>query len=376
MNEPIHCMDLKRQYLTIREEILSALSAVCEKTAFSSGPFVEEFEKNFADYCNVSFCTAVNSGTSALHLALIAAGIQSGDEVIVPANTFIATAWAVSYVNATPVFVDCTSDTWNIDPQKIEEKITKKTKAIIGVHLYGQPFDVDAVKLIADTHKLIMIEDCAQAHGAIYKDQKVGGFGALGCFSFYPGKNLGAYGEGGAIVTNNEDFERRIKSLRNHGSTIRYHHEELGFNMRMDGFQGAVLNVKLKYLDSWNKRRREIARMYQERIKNDKIRVQAQPSWTSSVYHLFVVTVDDRDHFMQYLQEGKIFCGLHYPISCHLQRAYSHLVYKKGDLPNAEYLADHCVSLPMFPELNDEEVSKVVDVVNKYTKLQKPSMFK
>ena len=361
MNEPIQFMDLKRQYLTIKDEISAALLAVCEKTAFSSGPFVEEFENNFADYCNTSHCSAVNSGTSALHLALSVAGIKPGDEVIVPANTFIATAWAVSYVNAIPVFVDCTSDTWNIDSQKIEEKITKKTKAIIGVHLYGQPFDVDAVKSVADAHGLILIEDCAQAHGALYKNRKVGGLGALGCFSFYPGKNLGAYGEGGAIVSNNRDYDQRIKSLRNHGSTIRYHHEELGFNMRMDGFQGAVLNVKLKYLDLWNKRRRDIAQMYQNGIQNDKILMQAQPSWISSVYHLFVVTVDDRDRVMQYLQERKILCGLHYPISCHLQRAYSHGGYKKGDLPNAEYLAEHCITLPMYPELTEDEVSYIIN---------------
>jgi dTDP-4-amino-4,6-dideoxygalactose transaminase len=366
MNEPIQFMDLKRQYVTIKKEIAAALTAVCEKTAFSSGPFVEEFENNFANYCEVQYCAAVNSGTSALHLALIAAGIKPGDEVIVPANTFIATAWAVSYVNAVPVFADCTSDTWNIDPQKIEEKITKKTKAIIGVHLYGQPFDVDAVKSIADTHRLILIEDCAQAHGALYKNRRVGGFGALGCFSFYPGKNLGAYGEGGAIVSNNGDYDQRIKSLRNHGSTIRYHHEQLGFNMRMDGFQGAILNVKLKYLDLWNKRRRNIAQMYQDGIKNDKIRMQTQPSWTSSVYHLFVVTVDDRDRVMKYLQERKILCGLHYPIPCHLQRAYSHLGYKKGDLPNAEYLAEHCISLPMFPELSSEELIMIIDYIKKY----------
>lgn len=366
MGAPIHFVDLKRQYLTIREEILPALSAVCEKSAFSSGPFVEEFEKKFAEYCNISNCCAVNSGTSALHLSLIAAGIKSGDEVIVPANTFIATAWAVSYVNAIPIFVDCTPDTWNIDPQRIEEKITKKTKAIIGVHLYGQPFDVDAVKSIADTHGLILIEDCAQAHGALYKNRRVGGFGALGCFSFYPGKNLGAYGEGGAIVSNNDTYDQRIKSLRNHGSTIRYHHEELGFNMRMDGFQGAVLNIKLKYLDLWNKRRREIAGMYQDKIKNNKIQMQSQPSWASSVYHLFVITLDNRDELIRYLQENNIFCGLHYPIPCHLQRAYSHLGYKKGDLPNAEYLADHCVSLPMYPELENRDIKIVIDTIKNF----------
>lgn len=366
MDASIPFMDLKRQYETIKEEITSALSAVCEKTAFSSGPFVEEFEKNFAGYCNTAHCSAVNSGTSALHLALLAAGIKAGDEVIVPADTFIATAWAVSYVNATPVFVDCTPDTWNIDPRKIEEKITHKTKAIIGVHLYGQPFDVDAVKSIADRHGLVLIEDCAQAHGALYKNRKVGGFGAMGCFSFYPGKNLGAYGEGGAVTCNNADYDQRIKSLRNHASTIRYHHDELGFNMRMDGFQGAVLNVKLKYLDSWNQRRRDIAHIYQSKIKHDSIKMQAQPTWAESVYHLFVITVDDRDNVVRYLQEKNIFCGLHYPIPCHLQKAYGHLGYKKGNLPHAEYLAAHCISLPMFPELTNDELLFAIDTLNQY----------
>lgn len=364
MKEPIQFMELKRQYESLREEIAGALKAVCEKTAFSGGPFVEELEKNFAAYCGTSYCSGVSSGTSALHLALIAAGIGAGDEVIVPANTFIATAWAVSYVNATPVFVDCTPDTWNINPKTMEGKITKKTKAVIGVHLYGQPFDIDAVKSIADARGLIMIEDCAQAHGALYKNRKVGAFGALGCFSFYPGKNLGAYGEGGAVVSNNEAYDRRIKSLRNHASTVRYYHEELGFNMRMEGFQGAVLNVKLKHLDAWNERRRTIARLYREGIKNGKLRMQAQPDWASSVYHLFVVTADDRDKIMKYLQEKNIFCGLHYPVPCHLQKAYAHLGYKKGDLPHAEYLAEHCVSLPMFPELTDAEVSHIIDSLN------------
>jgi len=366
MNESIQFMDLKRQYEPLRDEIAAALAAVCENTAFSGGPFVEDFEKHFAAYCGIPHCAAVNSGTSALHLALIAAGIRAGDEVIVPADTFIATAWAVSYVNAVPVFADCTPDTWNIDPQKIEEKITEKTKAIIGVHLYGQPFDVDTVKAVADARGLILIEDCAQAHGALYKNRKVGAFGEMGCFSFYPGKNLGAYGEGGAVVSRNEAYDRRIKSLRNHASSVRYHHEELGFNMRMDGFQGAVLNVKLKYLDVWNERRRAIARLYQTRIKNDRIRMQARPDWASPVYHLFVIEADDRNRLIGHLRENNIFCGLHYPVPCHLQKAYAHLGYKKGDLPRAEHLAEHCVSLPMFPELTDEEVTLVIDSLNRY----------
>jgi len=241
MSGKINFMDLKRQYFEMKDEILAAVQEVCEETAFSSGPFVENFEDKFSSYCNAKYCAGVNSGTTALHLAMIALGIKPGDEVIIPANTFIATAWAVSYVQAVPVFVDCKSDTWNIDQRAIEKKITKKTKAIIGVHLYGQPFDVDPIKEICEKNNLYFVEDCAQAHGAKYKGEKVGTFGDIACFSFYPGKNLGAYGEGGAVVTNNKNYHEHIKNLRNHGSAKRYYHDELGFNMRMDGIQGAIL---------------------------------------------------------------------------------------------------------------------------------------
>jgi dTDP-4-amino-4,6-dideoxygalactose transaminase len=359
-------LNLKKQYLQIKEEVLHKIENVLEDTAFSGGKYVEEFEKNFANYCDTKYCVAVNNGTSALHLAMLALGIGEGDEVIVPANTFIATAWGVSYCNATPVFVDCTADTWEIDASKIEEKITPKTKAIAGVHLYGQPFDIDTLKAIAQKHNLYLVEDAAQAHGAYYKGKRVGGFGEMACFSFYPGKNLGTYGEGGGIVTNDEKYFRHLQSLRNHGSVVRYYHDEIGYNMRMGGVEAAVLSVKLQYLDKWNNRRKEIAKIYQQGITNPKIKMQAQPEFTDSVYHLFVITTEDRDGLMKYLNEHQIFPGLHYPVPCHLQKAYAHLGYKQGDCPNAEYLASHCLSLPMFAELSDAEVEKVIELLNKF----------
>jgi dTDP-4-amino-4,6-dideoxygalactose transaminase len=359
-------LDLKKQYLQIRSEVLGKIEGVLEDTAFSGGKYVEEFEQKFATYCNTNYCIAVNNGTSALHLAMLALGIGEGDEVIVPANTFIATAWGVSYCNATPVFVDCTADTWEIDASKIEERITPNTKAIAGVHLYGQPFDIDAVKAIAQKYNLFLVEDAAQAHGAYYKGKRVGGFGEMACFSFYPGKNLGTYGEGGGIVTNDEKYFKHLQSLRNHGSVVRYYHDEIGYNMRMGGIEAAVLSVKLQYLDKWNNRRKEIAKIYQQGITNPKIKMQAQPEFTDSVYHLFVITTEDRDGLMKYLNEHQIFPGLHYPVPCHLQKAYAHLGYKQGDCPNAEYLASHCLSLPMFAELSDTEVEKVIEVLNKF----------
>lgn len=362
----IHCLDLKRQHQSIKAEIFEAFEKVYENTAFSGGPFVEKFEKEFATFCDTKYAIGVNNGTTALHLAMMALGIGAGDEVIVPANTFIATAWGVSHAGATPVFVDCTVDTWEIDASKIEAKITKNTKAIIGVHLYGQPFDLDAVKAIADKHKLYLIEDAAQAQGATYKNKPVGGFAEMACFSFYPGKNLGACGEAGGITTNNEAYATHIKSLRNHGSVVRYYHDEIGYNMRMGGLEGASLSVKLKYLQQWNDRRRDIAKQYRSKITNPKVTMQAQPEWASSIYHLFVVTVENKNAFVKHLEQNDVIAAFHYPVPCHLQKAYAHLNYKEGDFPNSEYLAKHCVSLPMFAELTDDEVAKVIDVINAY----------
>ncbi len=362
----IPCLDIKKQYLQIKAEVLQKTEEVFDSNSFSGGKYVENFEKNFAIYIGAKYAMACNNGTTALHLALLALKIKPGDEVIVPANTFIATAWAVSYVGAKLVFVDCTSDTWQIDPEKIEAKITKNTKAIIGVHLYGQPCDIDKILTICKKYNLYFVEDAAQAQGAKFNKKTVGSFGELACFSFYPGKNLGAYGEAGALTTNNEQYFKDVQRLKNHGMTERYYHEVVGYNYRMDGLQGAILDIKLNYLDNWNNRRREIAKKYQKGIKNPEIQQQFQPEWADSIYHLFVITTTNRQSFMEYLQKNGISAGLHYPVPCHLQEAYKNLGYKKGDFPIAEWQANSCVSLPMFAELTNEEVNYVIDVVNNY----------
>ena len=366
MSKKINCLDLKGQHQQIKKEVFEAFEKVYGNTAFSGGSFVEEFEKNYATFCGTKYAVGLNNGTSALHLAMIALGIGKGDEVILPANTFIATAWGVSYTGAIPVFVDCTADTWQIDTSKIEQKITNKTKAIIGVHLYGQPFDVDAVAAVAKKHNLFLVEDGAQAQGAKYKDVNVGSFGEMACFSFYPGKNLGACGEAGGITTNNDAYYKHLQSLRNHGSQVRYYHDEIGYNYRMGGLEGASLNIKLKYLNGWNDKRKSIAKRYQNEITNPKIKMQTQPQWADSIYHLFVITTENKNELISYLNENNINPGLHYPVPCHLQKAYAHLEYKKGDCPNSEYLAEHCLSLPMYAELSDDDVNKIIDVINNY----------
>ena len=366
MSKPIPCLDLKIQHQELKKEIFEAFEKVYEKTAFSGGPFVEEFEKAYSKYIGSKYSIGLSNGTVALHLAMLALEIGDGDEVIIPANTFIATAWGVSHAGARPVFVDCDPDTWEIDSSKIEAAITSKTKAVIGVHLYGQPFDVDAVKTICDKYKLFLIEDAAQAQGARYKGNTVGTFGEMACYSFYPGKNLGACGEAGGITTNNEVYSKRLQSLRNHGCNVRYYHDEIGYNYRMGGLEGASLSVKLKYLEGWNNRRREIATLYQKGIINPKIKLQYKPEWADGIYHLFVVTTNDKDGFVKHLSDNNIIAAFHYPVPCHLQKAYSNLNYKKGDFPNSEYLAEHCVSLPMYPELTNDEVYHIVDILNKF----------
>jgi dTDP-4-amino-4,6-dideoxygalactose transaminase len=366
MDKKIPCLDLKGQHQQIKKEVFEAFEKVYEQTAFSGGSFVEAFEKSYAAFCGTNYAVGLNNGTTALHLAMLALGIGSGDEVIIPANTFIATAWGVSYTGAIPVFVDCDPNTWEIDASKIEAAITPKTKAVTGVHLYGQPFDIRAVEAICKKHKLHLIEDAAQAQGATYHGIPVGGFGAMACFSFYPGKNLGACGEAGGITTNNEDYCKHLQSLRNHGSLIRYYHDEIGYNMRMGGLEAASLSVKLKYLPSWNGRRKEIAKKYHAALKNPKIKMQVQPEGHDSVFHLFVITTEDRDQLTRYLNEKNIFPGLHYPVPCHLQKAYAGLGYKTGDFPQSEYLAAHCLSLPMYAELTDEEVDYVINTLNSY----------
>lgn len=364
--EKINCLDLKGQHQQIKAEIFEAFEKVYEKTAFSGGPFVEEFEKKFSNYIGSEYAIGVGNGTIALHLAMLALGIGLGDEVIIPANTFIATAWGVSHARATPVFVDCEADTWEIDPTKIEAAITPKTKAVIGVHLYGQPFDIDSVKEICDKYNLYLVEDAAQAQGARYKGKTVGVFGEMACFSFYPGKNLGACGEAGGISTNNEKYLKHIHSLRNHGSVERYYHDEIGYNYRMGGLEGASLSVKLNYLESWNNKRRDVAKKYHQEIVNQKVTLQSSPDYADGVHHLFVVTVEDKEAFVKHLSENDINAAYHYPVPCHLQKAYASLGHKVGDFPNSEYLAAHCVSLPMYAELTDEQVTRVIYTVNSY----------
>lgn len=360
-------IDLSRDYKAHESEYLEAIKACCDVTAFSGGPFADKFDKEFSEFLGVPFVQGVNNGTSAIHCALAALGIGEGDEVIVPANTYIASAWGVTYTGATPVFVDCTSDTWEIDPSKIEEKITSKTKAILGVHLYGQPFDFAGVKAIADKYNLFVVEDCAQAHGAKFEGQMVGTLGELGCFSFYPGKNLYAFGEGGAVSTSNADYDKYINVMKNQGCNVRYYHEMIGYNYRLEGLQGAVLSVSLKYLPEWTKRRQEIGQRYLKEIHNPKIIMQAHPDNTETVFHMFEVEVtDDPERFLSFMKDKDIECNRHYPVPCHLQEAYAFLGYKRGDCPNAEYLADHCATLPLFPEMTDEEVAYVIKMVNEY----------
>ena len=359
-------IDLSRDYEVHKEEYREAIEAVCKETAFSGGKYADKFDEEFAVYCQVPYAAGVNNGTSALHCAMVALEIGEGDEVIVPANTYIATAWGVTYSGATPVFVDCTSDTWEIDPDKIEEKITSKTKAIMGVHLYGQPFEYNKVKAIADKYNLHIVEDCAQAHGALYEGKLVGGLGDLGCFSFYPGKNLYAFGEGGSVTCYKKEYFDTITVMKNQGCAVRYYHDMIGYNYRLEGLQGAVLSVSLKYLPEWTRRRQEIGEKYLREITNPLFTMQAHPDNTTPVYHLFVVTVEDPEHFLQYMADKGIECNRHYPVPCHLQKAYEFLGYKEGDCPNAEYLAGHCATLPLFPEMTDEETEMVIKACNEY----------
>ena len=353
-------VDLKAQYARIEERVLGAIGDVCRSSRFCLGPAVEGFEQSFAEYCEALHCVAVNSGTSALHVALRCLDVGPGDEVITVPATFVATAWAISYVGATPVFVDIDPAARTLDPALLEAAITPRTKAILPVHLYGQPADMGPILEIAAAHGLPVVEDAAQAHGARYCDRRVGGLARIGCFSFYPGKNLGAYGEGGALVTNDANIARRARSLRDHGQRQRYIHEEVGFNYRMEGIQGAVLSIKLDYLDQWNRARREHAADYIQRLGGlaGLTLPEVYPE-RESVYHLFVVEVDDRDAVAKALNTAGVQTGLHYPVPVHLQPAYRQLGYRPGAFPHAEALAERCLSLPMFPELTSEQIEYV-----------------
>jgi dTDP-4-amino-4,6-dideoxygalactose transaminase len=356
--------DLKTQYGDIRDEILAALDRVCRNASFILGDEVAQFEKEFAAYCETKYCVALNSGTSALHVALLAAGVKAGDEVITTPNTFIATAEAISYTGAKPVFVDIDPATANIDPNRIERAITARTRAIVPVHLYGRPVDLEAILDIAQRRGLTVIEDACQAHGARYRGKRVGGFGQSAAFSFYPGKNLGAYGEGGALTTNDERVAQFARALRDHGSIRRYFHDYVGYNYRMDGFQGAVLRVKLKHLDAWTAKRQEFSALYRKllapAIAGARVEFPQDDPRNESVYHLFVVYVDDRDAVRAALEKRGVQSAVHYPMPLHLQQAYAGLGHQRGSFPNAEHACDRVFSMPLFPEMKPEQVEYAV----------------
>lgn len=362
----IPIVDLQRQYLTIKEEIDNAITEVFNSSQFILGKQVEEFEKEFANYIGAKYAIGVGSGTEALHLALVAIGIKEGDEVITVPNTAIFTISAITFANAKPVFVDIEKNFYTIDVQKIEDAITKNTRVILPVHIYGQCSDMDEIMKIAKRYNLKVIEDSCQAHGAEYKNKKAGSIGDLGCFSFYPTKNLGAYGDGGIIVTNNPELTERLKMLRNGGQIKRYYHKIKGFNSRLDEIQAAILRVKLKYLDKWNNSRREKALLYNQLITNEKIAKPVEASYGKHIFHLYVVKTNERDKFQEYLKNNGIQTLIHYPIPLHLQEAYEYLGFKKGKYPVTEEIANTILTLPMFPELSNKEIEYISEVINNF----------
>jgi len=362
MNVPF--LDLKIQYQSIKEEITPAIQKVIESASFVLGDAVANFENGFKREHNVRHCFGVSSGTDGNHMALWGLGIGGGDEVIIPANTFIATAWGATLCGATPVFVDCDVESYTIDPKKVEERITPRTKAIVAVHLYGQPADMDPLKDIARDHNLFLVEDCAQSHVAEYMGKRVGGLSHASSFSFYPGKNLGAYGEAGAVATNDDALARKFKMMRDHGAEHKYDHEIHGHNYRMEGIQGAVLGVKLNHLADWTDARRRHAQRYNMLLKDlPLLTTPKEAPYAKHVYHLYVIRTLHRDRLQKHLQANGIGSGLHYPVPLHLQKVFANLGYKKGDFPVTEQLANECLSLPMFPELTGEQIEFVCESV-------------
>lgn len=363
-------LDLKAQYKSIKPELDSAVLSVLESTQYVLGDQVAAFEREFASYCGAKHGIAVNTGTSALHLALLAAGVGPGDEVITIPFTFVATVSAVGYIGAVPVFVDIDPRTFTMDPAQLEQKITPRTKAILPVHLYGQMADMNAIMEIANRHGIPVIEDACQAHGAEYQGRRAGSIGVSGCFSFYPGKNLGACGEGGMVVTSDDAQAKKIRMLRDWGQEKRYHHVLKGFNYRMEGIQGAVLGVKLRHLETWTEARRSHAREYDALLADAQgITAPEQVAGRRHVYHIYAVRSADRDGLQQLLQSEGIHTGLHYPIPVHLQEAHADLGYRSGDFPHSESAAREVLSLPMFPELTSAQVEEVVTAVRREAKV-------
>ena len=357
-------LDLKAQFAQIRDEVTAAVVKVVESGAFvGAGPEGKPFEAEFAAYCGTADAAGVNSGTTALHLALLAAGIKPGDEVITVPMTFVATTAAIIYANATPVFVDVDPATWTMDPSKIEAAITPRTRAILPVHLHGLTADMDPILEIARKHGLKVIEDCAQAHGAEYKGRRAGSMGDVGCFSFYPGKNLGAYGEGGAIVSSDPEIMKTVRMLRDWGQAKKYDHVLKGFNARLDEIQAAVLRVKLKYIEGWTEGRRRVADAYAQGLAGSGLGLPTPPAHCRHVYHVYAVRSANRDALGAALQAAGVSTGIHYPTPVHLQTAYADLGHKAGDFPVSEALGREYLSLPMFAEMTDEQVAEVCRAV-------------
>lgn len=356
-------LDLKAQYTGIRDEIRSAIDGVLETNQYILGPAVAEFEEAFAAYCTTQHAVALNTGTSALHLALLAAGVGPGDEVITTPSTFVASVAAIRYVGARPVFVDIDPVSCTIEPERIEPMITARTRAILPVHLYGQMADMDRIMEIARRRGLVVIEDACQAHGAEHRGRRAGSIGDIGCFSFYPGKNLGAYGEGGAAVTSSAELAARMRILRDWGQEKRYHHVVQGYNYRMDGIQGAILGVKLRYLEQWTEARRAHAARYRELLADSEIGLPVELEDRRHVYHIFPIRVQDREAVQQALTQRGVSTGIHYPIPVHLQQAHADLDYRAGDFPHTEQLADEELSLPMFAELTDAQIVQICAAV-------------
>jgi dTDP-4-amino-4,6-dideoxygalactose transaminase len=364
MQMKVPFLDLKSHHAPMLEEINGAIREVIESAAFAGGPFVTKFEEDFATFCDSRHAVGVASGTDALWFALLAMGVGSGDEVITVPNSFMATAEAITYCGAKPVFVDVNERTYTMDPARLEEALTPRTKAIIPVHLFGQPADMDPILKFARKHGLFVVEDAAQAHGAVYKGRKVGTLGDAACFSFYPGKNLGAFGEAGAVVTNSDELQQKVRILKDHGQIRKYYHSMVGWNGRMDGIQGAVLQIKLQYLEKGNNLRRSHAADYDAALQEvEEIVIPFCPSNLTPVYHIYAIRVQNRDEVMHSLADKGVGSGVHYPVPIHLQEAYRSLGHGPGSFPIAEKCAAEFVSLPMFPELTSEQLDYVVQGV-------------
>jgi len=364
---PIPMVDLALQYKTLKPRLQKAIEEVLKSTRFILGPEVSTLESRLAEYCETRYGIACGSGTDALQMALMAIGVGPGDEVITTPFTFIATAEVIALLGATPVFVDIEPDTYCIDPQKIEKAISKKTKAIIPVHLYGQAADMDSILEISKKRHISVIEDACQAIGATYKGKKVCGLGDMGCVSFFPSKNLGGYGDGGMIFTSDEKLFQILRMIRDHGSVQKYHHARLGMNSRLDTLQAAILLVKFQYLDSWNKARRKIAEMYTALLKNAKVKTPVIREGNEHVFHQYTIQVKDRDGLRKHLESYGISTAVHYPIPLHLQPAFQFLKFKPGQFPIAEEVASHVVSLPMYPELKPHQVRFITEKIIEFT---------